>query len=484
MEVPLSITSFYGAPNPLTVNNSVTLNWNVVNADEVSLQIEGYTTLPLVGSATLPVMEDDVIFAPNETQTTKTFTLKATKINQGSSPQVVEQTFILTVNQEGESSGNVNTEAPVISSFTASNTNVVTGELVLLSWETQNAETVSLSGAEENDSLPLNGAITTVIPNNLNFPSDGSGVALTYTLTAENDNGIASQNNGSIIQTTTQSITLIATQGTPPDSIPGVNPPEEDDDDGTGGDGDGTGGDGDGGNTADDTTGGGGTSSGGGNVLDDGGTTTGSDTTTTSGGDGDGTGGTSGTGNNDAVATIDTVDIIDTGIGYTDGDTVTLDDGDGGSFQIGVNNLGQIVNFTVLETGYGYTKIPTASVSSAEGLGARFRVNLKFTPLNEFIKTGQVVDPNKLVQVIDCIGNTRPNIGYVNGAPYSGPFHIHTRADGTTVRMVGVNHTSEFHETIYDTLEESLGQVNQRIVQPQQSTTTTTTHHYYPNIYI
>ena len=38
-----SITSFYGAPNPLTVNNSVTLNWNVVNADEVSLQIEGYT---------------------------------------------------------------------------------------------------------------------------------------------------------------------------------------------------------------------------------------------------------------------------------------------------------------------------------------------------------------------------------------------------------------------------------------------------------
>ena len=470
-----SITSFYGAPNPLTVNNSVTLNWNVVNADEVSLQIEGYTTLPLVGSATLPVMEDDVTFAPNETQTTKTFTLKATKINQGSSPQVVEQTFILTVNQEGESSENVNTEAPVISSFTASNTNVVTGELVLLSWETQNAETVSLSGAETNDSLPLNGAITTVIPNNLNFPSDGSGVALTYTLTAENDNGIASQNNGSIIQTTTQSITLIATQGTPPDSIPGVNPPEEDDDDGTGGDGDGTGGDGDGGNTADDTTGGGGTSSGGGNVLDDGGTTTGSDTTTTSGGDGDGTGGTSGTGNNDAVATIDTVDIIDTGIGYTDGDTVTLDDGDGGSFQIGVNNLGQIVNFTVLETGYGYTKIPTASVSSAEGLGARFRVNLKFTPLNEFIKTGQVVDPNKLVQVIDCIGNTRPNIGYVNGAPYSGPFHIHTRADGTTVRMVGVNHTSEFHETIYDTLEESLGQVNQRIVQPQQSTTTTTT---------
>ena len=103
-----------------------------------------------------------------------------------------------------------------------------------------------------------------------------------------------------------------------------------------------------------------------------------------------------------------------------------------------------------------------------------FRVNLKFTPLNEFLKTGQVVDPNKLVQVIDCIGNTRPNIGYVNGAHIQ-VLSIFIRADGTTVRMVGVNHTSEFHETIYDTLEESLGQVNQRIVQPQQSTTTTTT---------
>ena len=479
-----AVTAFYGAPNPLTVNNSVTLNWNVVNADEVSLQLEGYTNLPLSGNVTLPVMEDDVIFGPNETQTTKTFTLKATKINKGSSPQVVEQTFILTVNQEGESSENINTEAPIISSFTASNTKVVTGELVLLSWQTQNAEIVSLSGADENSSLPFNGAITTVIPKDLNFPSDGSGVSLTYNLTAQNDNGIASQNNGSIIQTTTQSITLTVSQGTPPTSIPGVNPPEEDGGDGTGGDGgDGTGGDGgdgtgggDGGNTADDTTGGGGTSPGGGNVLDDGGTTTGSDTTITPGGDGgDGTGGTSGTGNNDAVATIDSVDILDTGIGYNDGDTITLDDGDGGTFAIDVNNLGQIVDFRVLETGYGYTKIPNANISSAAGLGARFRVNLKFTPLNDFIKTGQVIDPNKLVQVIDCIGNTRPNIGYVNGTPYSGPFHIHTRADGTTVRMVGVNHISEFHETIYDTIEESLGQVNQRIVQPQQSTTTTST---------
>ena len=48
-------------------------------------------------------------------------------------------------------------------------------------------------------------------------------------------------------------------------------------------------------------------------------------------------------------------------------------------------------------------------------------------------------------------------VGYVNGQPYYGDFHIHEREDGSTVKMVGIAHTTTPHNTIYDTVQESLG---------------------------
>jgi len=47
-------------------------------------------------------------------------------------------------------------------------------------------------------------------------------------------------------------------------------------------------------------------------------------------------------------------------------------------------------------------------------------------------------------------------VGYVNGQPYYGPFHIHKRDDGKVVKMVGIAHTTTPHEIIYDTVKESL----------------------------
>ena len=47
-------------------------------------------------------------------------------------------------------------------------------------------------------------------------------------------------------------------------------------------------------------------------------------------------------------------------------------------------------------------------------------------------------------------------VGYVNGQPYYGPFHIHKRDDGRVVKMVGIAHTTTPHEIIYDTVQESL----------------------------
>ena len=47
-------------------------------------------------------------------------------------------------------------------------------------------------------------------------------------------------------------------------------------------------------------------------------------------------------------------------------------------------------------------------------------------------------------------------VGYVNGKPYYGNFHIHKREDGTIVKMVGIAHTTTPHSVIYDTVQESL----------------------------
>ena len=52
-------------------------------------------------------------------------------------------------------------------------------------------------------------------------------------------------------------------------------------------------------------------------------------------------------------------------------------------------------------------------------------------------------------------------VGFVNGEPYSGPYHVHEKEDGTIVKMTGVEHSGVAHNTIYDTAEESLsGAVN------------------------
>ena len=47
-------------------------------------------------------------------------------------------------------------------------------------------------------------------------------------------------------------------------------------------------------------------------------------------------------------------------------------------------------------------------------------------------------------------------VGYVNGKPYYGPFHVHQRDDGSVVKMVGIAHTTTPHNVIFDTVKESL----------------------------
>ena len=54
--------------------------------------------------------------------------------------------------------------------------------------------------------------------------------------------------------------------------------------------------------------------------------------------------------------------------------------------------------------------------------------------------------------MIDCIGDNKEVVGYVNGVPYSGPYHVMSNG----LKMTGATH-SETDSIIYDTIEESLG---------------------------
>ena len=384
------ITSFFGAPNPIVVNNSIKLTWNVVNADKIQLVgYDDYNDLPLVGSVSIPIMEDDVNFSPTEDFATKEFVLKAIKSNTKSEDQVTESTFVATVLQKGES-GTVNTDPPQIKQFYVSDSSVTPGQLVTFQWQTLNAEKVSLSKVDDGNSLPLNGSITSSIPTDLTFPTNGSGVNLTYTLTAQNDNGVATQGNNSVTQSVTSTVTVNVTETEATTSGPIIDTTDDD-------------GDGDGDGDTDTVIGGG--------TGDGTGTGTGDDD-----GDGDGTtgigsGDTGGGDSNDAVSVVTEIDVTNTGIGYTSGDSFTISGGTGGEFEIEVNSLGQVVNVIVVEGGYGYTEIPTGFVNSLAGVGAEFRVNLGFIPLNKFLSDNQlqVIDPNKLVRIVDCIGNRVPS---------------------------------------------------------------------------
>ena len=78
-----------------------------------------------------------------------------------------------------------------------------------------------------------------------------------------------------------------------------------------------------------------------------------------------------------------------------------------------------------------------------------------------------------ITSVVDCIGIDTPLIGYVNGEPYYGPYHVHPE---TGVKMVGDRHVSTPHDIIYDTVEESLGGnvIISSTSEPESETTTQT----------
>ena len=165
---------------------------------------------------------------------------------------------------------------------------------------------------------------------------------------------------------------------------------------------------------------------------------------------------------------VEEIEVQEGGIGYTEDDTIE-------DFEIcGLDENGTITK--VCTNDKAYRTLPDLEIKTLTGTGAV----LKPIMTRKRRQTG-------VINVIDCITPKGNIVGYVNGKPYNGPFHVHPT---TGAKMVGVAHTTSAHSTIYNTPQESLGargsagtnvgstQANLRSIQDliKESETTTSTN--------
>ena len=168
--------------------------------------------------------------------------------------------------------------------------------------------------------------------------------------------------------------------------------------------------------------------------------------------------------------------IVRSGSGYDPDDIVR--DSEGNEYSVQVDTSGRVYNVIrtasdVDDTGTGtgtgvltYKSVENTveyNAVSATGAGLRLRPRLIKRP-TEF--------QGEVKQVIDCISKEDDLVGYVNGEPYYGPFHIHP-TNGR--KMVGATHRKAPHQYIYDTQSESLGSLSSNVSTTTQINTQTST---------
>ena len=200
------INYFIGAPNPVQLGNTVTLSWDVSNYTSLSLStddsvISGFGN---IGSGTTQasfvIGEDDVQFPAGSNVTTKSYTLSATNTNGATEAQPQTSTFTFSVNKTtsgsvGVGTSSVQSSPPSINSFTGSpsvGNSLLPGSILTLSWDTSNANQVTLSPNTSTATLPVDGSLSVTIPNNI------TSIATTsYTLTATNTKASSDQQSAS-----------------------------------------------------------------------------------------------------------------------------------------------------------------------------------------------------------------------------------------------------------------------------------------------
>jgi len=150
------------------------------------------------------------------------------------------------------------------------------------------------------------------------------------------------------------------------------------------------------------------------------------------------------------VGTVEDVFLDSPGFNYSPDDTVVIGDYE---FPIITSPEGEVLGVTV-SSDIEYNRFPTARFSTATGVGAKVVPIMSFTPQ---FKRDVNADKRKstpligIDNVVDCIGDNRDPVGFVNGVEYSGPYHVMSSG----LKMTGATHGVS-DSIIYDTIEESL----------------------------
>ena len=140
------------------------------------------------------------------------------------------------------------------------------------------------------------------------------------------------------------------------------------------------------------------------------------------------------------------------GIGYTSGDTGRVGDC---SFDLITTPAGSIAGVRNIKCKDKHKRIPPVTINTRTGLGAELIPIISYSPdfvsdIGERPNSGILV-----VDVVDCVYSLpKRQVGWVNGNPYYGDFHVHQE---TGVKMVGPTHVSSPHAIIYPTKEQSIG---------------------------
>ena len=99
------------------------------------------------------------------------------------------------------------------------------------------------------------------------------------------------------------------------------------------------------------------------------------------------------------VTSLDDVVLENTGFGYEDGDTVTVE---GGAEVELIIEDGLVAGANVINGGFGFTSLPDLIINSDTGAGARLKPVLKFTRVEDATELAQI-SQNAVVTVISCI---------------------------------------------------------------------------------
>ena len=99
----------------------------------------------------------------------------------------------------------------------------------------------------------------------------------------------------------------------------------------------------------------------------------------------------------EVVGVMDGIDVIRTGVGYKEGDTITTSDG---QLLEPVLANGRIVGATPVNVTVGITDLPDLVINTGTGFGAIIRPTVKFTKVSEY--KDPLVPDTKLIRVIDC----------------------------------------------------------------------------------